>query len=644
MTTESIPASQPIISADRREKIRKAALKTGDFLKNAVLQVRTYRKAYPGIMHGLIFWGFTVTLLGHSINLLQMQLFIPFVELDFPRGGAYLAYELIMDLAGLAILLGVGMAMYRRFVQRPKTLENRWDDTAALILIALIPVAGYMMEGFRIVASSPPWAAWSPIGSAAAALMRLFGLSAAQAAAIHSYNIWTHAAMGLLLIAAIPFTKMRHLVTTPLNVIFRSRRKTGELEMIQDIEETEILGVGKVAEFEPRQLLSFDACVRCGRCEEACPASSSGMPYSPRDFIQSLRNAMNTAFLGTNGKNGDKSEVEILGEAVNEESIWFCTTCSACTTFCPAFVNPIDQIIDLRRYQALTTGKLPKPVSETLRNLERQANPWGMPPDERITWMEGLDVRELAPSDSTDVLLFMGCAAAYDERNKQVARAFVKVLQKLGVDFGVLGLDEMCCGETARRLGHEYLFQEFARQNIETFSKISFNRVVAQCPHCFNTLKNEYPQLGGEFKVQHYTEFLAEQPLAGMTISTNGSKPTEIVTFHDSCYLGRYNDIYKEPRQLLQNAGITPVDMADHGENSFCCGGGGGQMWMETDPNTRINHRRLGQVMDVKAGTVATACPYCLLMFDDALRSKGLADQVQVSDIAEILARQLEIE
>jgi Fe-S oxidoreductase/nitrate reductase gamma subunit len=644
MTTESIPAPQTELGANRSLKIKEVASRTRDFLLNAVLQLRTYRKAYPGIMHGLIFWGFTIQMIGHGINLLQMQLFIPFIELtSFPREGVYLAYELIMNLAGMAILVGVGMAIYRRFILRPKSLESRWDDSFALILIAIIPIAGFIMEAIRIVATSPPWAAWSPLGSAFAALMRFLGLSAEQAGTLHPYLFWGHAAIGLVFIAAIPFTKMRHLVTAPLNVIFRSRRKTGELEFIEDIEETEILGVGNIAEFKPQQLLSFDACVRCGRCEEACPASSSGMPYSPREFIQSLRTAMNTAFLGSNGKNGAHSQAELLGEAVNEESIWFCTTCSACTSGCPAFVNPIDEIIDLRRYQALTTGKLPKPAAETLRNLERQANPWGMPPEDRIAWMEGLDVRELAPGDSTDVLLFMGCATAYDERNKQVAQSVVKLLNKAGVDFGVLGLDEMCCGETARRLGHEYLYQEFARQNIEAFSKIGFNKIVAQCPHCFNTLKNEYPQLGGDFKVQHYTEFLSELPLSEIIKPANGSQPKEIVTFHDSCYLGRYNDIYKEPRQLLQKAGINQVDMADHGENSFCCGGGGGQMWLETDPNTRINHRRLAQALEAKASTVATACPYCLLMFDDALRSKGLSDQVQVYDIAEILAKQIDL-
>jgi Fe-S oxidoreductase len=336
-----------------------------------------------------------------------------------------------------------------------------------------------------------------------------------------------------------------------------------------------------------------------------------------------------------------KPDVEILGEALKEEYPWYCTTCGACLVKCPAFINPVDEVVDLRRYQLLTTGKMPKSVGDTMRNLERQGNPWGMPPENRMAWAEGLDVRQLAPGQQTDVLLFMGCAAAFDERNKKVARAFVKILQKVGVDFAVLGFDETCCGETARRMGHEYIFQEFAKQNIETLGKVKFNRIVTACPHCFNTLKNEYPQMGGDYKVQHYSEFLAELNLPAATANGNGVHGK--LTFHDSCYLGRYNQIYAAPRTLLDKSGVNRVEMTRRNENSFCCGGGGGGMWMETDANTRINHRRLQDALDAKAEVVATACPYCLLMFDDAIRSKGLGEQVKVMDIAEVLAAQLEV-
>jgi Fe-S oxidoreductase/nitrate reductase gamma subunit len=640
MTSEALPTSERTPLSDRLNGLRAAMprFKLGlrDFFVDALGQGRILRNAYPGVMHFLIFWGVTIQVLGTAINLMQMQLFIPLVELPFPRGNAYLAYELIMDLAGVAILLGVGMAAFRRLALRPKALETHWDDWYALILLALIPIAGFTTEATRLLAAQPQWAAWSPVGYAYANLLATLGVTPEAAMAAHSYLFWIHAALGLALLASIPFTKLRHLVYTPLNVILHPHRKTGELEKIENIDETEILGVGKVNEFTSQQLLSFDACVRCGRCEEVCPASISGMDYSPRVLIQTLREAMLANLVHPNG-NGHKSLDELLPENI----AWSCTTCGACMERCPAFIRPIDEIVDLRRYQALTTGKLPKSVADTLRNVERQGNPWGMPAEDRIAWTEGLGVREIMPGEETDVLLFLGCAFAYDERNKKVAKAFVRLLQKAGVDFAILGLDESCCGETARRMGHEYLFQVFAEQNIQTFNAIKFNRIVTQCPHCFNTLKNEYPQMGGNYHVQHYTEYLAELTLPSGAISPNGHSIQGKVAYHDSCYLGRYNHIYTQPRKLLADAKVDLIEMARRQENSFCCGGGGGQMWLETDAETRINHRRLNDALEAKSDVVATACPYCLLMFDDAIRSKGVGEQIEVLDIAEILERQL---
>jgi Fe-S oxidoreductase len=363
------------------------------------------------------------------------------------------------------------------------------------------------------------------------------------------------------------------------------------------------------------------------------------MSYSPRAFIQSMRQAMQDSLVKSNG-NGHL-EGELLGSLIPQETPWYCTTCGSCLDRCPAFVDPINEIIDLRRYQVLTTGKMPKSVGDVMRNMERQGNPWGMPPEERVAWAEDLHLRELSPGDETDILLFMGCAFAYDDRNKKVAQAVVRLLQNAEVDFGILGLDEMCCGETSRRLGHEYLFQMMAEQNIEILSGIKFNRIVTACPHCFNTIKNEYPQFAGQFEVQHLTEYLAELPENTFLNPSNGGPIEGHLAIHDSCYLGRYNQIYQQPRQLLSKLEIEQVEMDRKGENSFCCGGGGGQMWMETDPNTRINHQRLNDAIQAGADVVATACPYCLLMFDDAIRSKGYGDQIQVKDISEILENQL---
>lgn len=641
MTTNATSSSpQPAEKINRFGVILNQLIsRFGDFLVNAIAQVRIWDKPYAGLMHLLIFGGVTIQILGTIVNLTQMQLFIPLLELPFPRGNGYLIFELVMDLAGAAILVGVLMASFRRLVLRPKTLETKWDDYFALGLLALIPLAGFSLEATRLISAAPSWWRWSPIGNQVANLFRATGMTPETAANLHRYLLFSHILLGLALVVSIPFTKLRHLIYTPLNIVLRSRRRSSVLDKIEDIEEAELLGVGKVSEFEPKQLLSFDACVRCGRCEEACPVAFSGMPYSPRAFVQSMRQAMLNDLVAPNG-NGHQ-EAELLGGIIPEETPWYCTTCGSCLDRCPAFINPIDEIIDLRRYQVLTTGKMPKSVGDVMRNMERQGNPWGMPAEDRVAWAKDMHVRQLSPGDEADVLLFMGCAAAYDERNTKAARAMVRLLQSADVDFGILGLDEMCCGETSRRLGHEYLFQMMVEQNMEMFKGINFKRIVTACPHCFNTLKNEYPEFGGSYKVQHLTEYLAGLPKIKHLFSSNGKPVEGELVFHDSCYLGRYNQIYKQPRELLSMVNIQKVEMARKAENSFCCGGGGGQMWMETDPNTRINHRRLEDAIDTGADIVATACPYCLLMFDDAIRSKGYGEQIQVRDIAEIMADQL---
>lgn len=615
--------------------LQKAWPRVRDFFLHAVVQVRNLKTAYTAVMHKLIYIGVTIQVIGTIILLLNMLLFFPWT-ITFPRGRADLIYELVMDIAGVMILVGVALAFFRRLVLKPKTLENRWDDYYALIMLTLIPLLGFAMEATRLVATNSPWAAWSPVGNLVARLFVVLGLTPQGATQLHDILWWVHAGVALILVASIPFTKMRHLVYIPLHVIFRPLRKTGELQKIENIDTAEKLGVGKISEFSSEQLLSFDACVNCGRCEESCPSNISGMPYSPRSFIQTLHKTMVESLQNPKGKTNQ----ELFAEAFAEAYPWQCTTCGACFQRCPAFVNPVDEIIDMRRYQALTTGKVPKSVADALRNIERQGNPWGIPAQDRLNWSEGLNLRELAPGDETDVLFFVGCASAFDDRNKKVARSFVHLMQQANVNFGVLGLDETCCGETARRMGNEYLFQVFAEQNLEAMGKIKFNRIVTQCPHCFNTLKNEYPQFGSAYKVQHYTEFLTELALT-KGIAPNGNGLKGRLTYHDSCYLGRYNHIYQAPRKLLKDARLSLLELPRRGENSFCCGGGGGQMWLESDPNTRINQRRLAEAMQLKANVVATACPYCMIMLDDAIRFRGVGEQIKVMDIAEILEKQL---
>lgn len=621
MTTEAMHPES--VAPNKRDKLLKGIK---DFFVHVLAQIRILKRAYPGIMHVLIFWGMTLLIIGHAITLMQMALFVPFVELTFPRENLYLTFEFISDIAGLMVLTGLLLAAFRRFVLRPKYLQTQWDDAYVLIMIGIIPILGYINEGTRIIAAQPDWAASSPVGNLFASVMSGFGLTSTGAASIHSALVWTHLIFGLVLIGSIPFTKLRHLVFTPINILLRTDRRAGVLEKIEDIENAEILGVGNIEEFTSMQLLSFDACTTCGRCEDACPVTISGMTYSPKDVIQAFRNAMHATLVAGSNPNGETQEL-FAGETA-----WACTTCGLCLSVCPAFVNPIDEIIDIRRYQVLTTGGMPKSVGDTLRNMERQGNPWGIPPQDRLKWAEGLDVNLIQPGQETDVLLFLGCSLAFDERNKKIARAIVKLFEQKGIDYAILGIDEGCCGETARRLGHEYVFQVMAEQNIEILNEVKFNKIVTQCPHCFNTIKNEYPQFGGNFEIEHLATYLAKLPAEGAS-STNAR-----ITYHDPCYLGRYNDEYDSPRELLDRAGFERIEMTQCKANSFCCGGGGGQMWLETDAETRVNHQRLNQTLDTGVDTVITACPYCLTMYEDAINSKGLGEQIKVLDLAEVLA------
>ncbi|MBC8335009.1 MAG: 4Fe-4S dicluster domain-containing protein [Anaerolineales bacterium] len=608
-----------------------------DFFVFSILQARVWKKIYPGIMHFLLFWGVSIQIIGTAINLMQMKLFTPF-ELTIPREGAYFFYEWIMDLAGIFILVGVFMAVIRRLVMKPKYLGYKWDDYFAVILLTLMALAGFTTEAMRLTSAAPTWSGYSFMGVIVAGWYQSWGLTPEIAFRLQPFFLLVHTFLGLTFGAALPFTKMRHMLMAPLNILLRPRRAMGALEKIEDIENIEVLGVGNINEFSSRELLSFDACLDCGRCEDVCPATASGMNYSPRTLLQGLRQ---NAFSSLIKKNGGGSP-ELPAEMFAEGTLWACTTCGACLTRCPIFIRPPERVVDLRRYQTLSTGEMPKSVGDTLRNMERQGNPWGMPPQDRMKWAEGLNVRELSPGDETDILFFAGCAAAFDERNKKVTQSFVKLLQKANVDFGVLGMDEACCGETARRMGHEYIFQVMAEQNIEIFNEIKFKRIVSQCPHCLNTLKNEYPQMGGNFEVIHSSQLLTEIADDLSLDQAEGNGVQGRLTYHDSCYLGRYNGEYEAPRDLLDKAKTDRVEMARCGENSFCCGAGGGGMWVETDTDKRINQRRLQDALDVEADVVATACPYCLTMFEDALNSKGMSENIQVLDIAEVLEKQLD--
>jgi Fe-S oxidoreductase/nitrate reductase gamma subunit len=633
----STPIEVPIIETTPSRFSR--WLRAGkELVLHALIQDRVIQKIYPGIMHFLLFWGFAIQIIGTIISILQFELFTPFI-ITFPREGAYLGFELIMDIAGIMIILGGLMALFRRTVLRPNFLETHWDDWFALGMVFLIPILGFFSGGFRIYASQPEWRTWAPVGNLFASFFSLFNINESAYDAFHQTFLWTHIGAALVFVGSIPFTKLRHIITGPLNITLRPGRPSAALEPIVNIEEAEKLGVGEVDEFRSKLMLDFDACVQCGRCEDVCPSTFSGMPYSPRVLIRDIRDGVHSTLISTNGK----SPAKLFNEVMEPEYPWYCTTCGACIEACPLFVNPVDSVIELRRYLTLTTGDIPGAVGEALTGMERRGNPWSMPKENHAPYTKELGVKVIQPGDEVDILLFLGCAFGYDTRSQHAGRAFIKILQQANVDFAILGPAEACCGETARRLGHEYLFQVMAQENIATFDSVSFNRLVTPCAHCFNTFKNEYPQFGGNYDVIHHTELIAELLYEGkIKLTENGGD--HVLSYHDSCYLGRYNKIYSEPRSILNSVpNLNLVELPRSKQNAFCCGGGGGHMWMEIDPATRINHRRLDEIINkAHADTVVTACPYCLIMFEDAISSKGIGETVHAKDISEVIIDHLD--
>ncbi len=627
MTTQAATLPTKPATSPRWSWVRRL----GDLLLHAVIQDRVLTRIYPAIMHFMLFWGVSVQILGTIVNLLQYPLFLPFT-IAWPKATWYLGFELVMDIAGGMILVGVVMAALRRLFFRPKYLINRWEDWAGLILLAAIAIFGFFTEAVRLTEADPAWRAYSPIGSLVAQWIRAQG---AAGDVLHGWLLAGHVVVSLGLVAILPFTKMRHLLVGPLNIFVRPRRNSGELDTIEDVENAEKLGVGVATDFSAPSLIAFDACVQCGRCESVCPATISGMAYNPRTLILDLYHNSRQTFAR---KPGVEARA-ILDGSVAKETPWMCTTCGHCIAVCPLFIDPVSAVVDLRRYMTLTTGDVPGSVGEALTQTERRGNPWGIEKSQRAPWVAELGVRVLQPGEETDVLLFVGCAYAYDARSQKAGRDLATLLKQAGVDFAVLGQAEGCCGETARRLGHEYLFQTMAKENLATFAGVKFKRMVSACAHCYNTLKNEYPKFGASFEVLHHTELLAELVKQGKLGTLTAAKDGKTVVFHDSCYLGRYNGLYAEPRAVLDAVpGMKLKEMPRSRAEGFCCGGGGGGMWMETDPNTRINKRRFEEATQrAGADVIVTACPYCLIMFDDAIRSAGATDKVEVKDLAEIL-------
>jgi Fe-S oxidoreductase/nitrate reductase gamma subunit len=598
-------------------------------LTQALGQARILSQAYPGVMHAIVFWGFLALFIGTVLATIDYDITLPLLHVKLLKGTFYLLYERVLDMFGLFFVVGLGMACWRRFVARPSRVDPTPKFAYALLILFVINATGFVMEACRLAVVKPAWAAWSPVGYLLGQAMLALGLGEGALRGIH-LSVWVfHAAIAFVFIALIPQSYFMHLVTTPLNIFFSKLRPRGELAKIENIEEAENLGVSKFEEFSWKRRLDFDACVECGRCQDACPAYISGSALNPKRIIVKLKRYM---------LDGDTRPIH--GEVIQADELWACTTCMACVQECPAYIDIVDTIVDLRRFLALSEGALPSTAPLALQNIQRAGNPWGLAPTERLKWAEGLDVPVLEEGKRVEYLYWVGCSASYDRRNQNIARSVVKILKKAGVSFAVMA-EERCHGEVARRLGEEYLYQTVTTENVENIKKYAFDKVITHCPHCFNTIKNEYPQFDGNFEVLHHSVVIADLVKSGRIKPTKTTDQT--VAFHDSCYLGRYNGIFDAPRETARSVpGLRLIEMPRNRERGLCCGGGGGQMWMETPAKKRVNVIRVEEALESKPDVVGVACPFCLAMVDLGRKVAGAEETLQVKDISELVAESLE--
>ncbi len=566
-------------------------------IKYAIAQAKILNQRYPGVMHFGVFWGFVLLFIGTVLATLDADIWEPLGG-KLLGGPFYLVYELALDLAGLAFVVALGMAIYRRYVQRPDRLSSTrlfGGFTFTLTILLVINVTGLLVEGLRIAVVQPAWGPWSPVGWAMGQLLHAAGIDEITMRSVH-LSIWVlHFGLAGVFIATLAYSTLFHLLTAPLNVFTSSFKPAGELATIEDIETVETLGVGPLTGFTWAELLSE-----------------------------------------INGHHADN--LRMVGDVITQDTLWSCTTCRACVFECPVLIEHVDAIVDMRRHLTLTTGNIPSTGALGLQNLGRAGNPWGQPPTARDDWAHGLEVPLMAEKHEADVLWWVGCAGSYDERNQRISKALAKIFNATGVDYAILGQEETCNGDPARRLGDEYTFQVLAQQNTDTLKRYRFRRIVTACPHCLSTLANEYPHFDGEWEVIHHSQLLRE--LIGAGKLRLDPSLTQTVTFHDSCYLGRYNGVYEAPREVVKSIpGVDLVEMARTREQGFCCGGGGGGMWLEIHGERRIQEIRLEEAEAISPNVVASACPFCMLMFELGGKTLEFDEKgIQLKDIAELAA------
>src|SRR3954471_5812887 len=607
----------------------------GRLVRDVICQRRIRGRGAASLAHVLLFGGFLVLFIGTTLISVEHWLAAAIGrDSNHPvihKGVYFGAYEFVMDVAGIALIAGCLMFLIRRWRNRGSFARSPADVGILVVLIA-ISVTGYFVEGLRIIHAQTPLPGLSPVGYACGAASASFGVTKASASAIHHVLWWTHAFLALAFIALMPYSRLLHSIAGAINLAIRDH-SLGLMApvAIEEVEATGQIGVSKLADFTYRQLIELDACVSCGRCEDHCPAFEAGKPLSPRSVVQDLVGVMNRSSMESN----------LHGEPIAAETLWACTTCGACTDVCPLGISPMRMITDMRRY-LIGEGALRGSPATALQKTDRAGNPWGMAASDRLAWAAGLDVPLAENADRFEILYWVGCAAAYDRRVQKVARSFVRLLQAAKVNFAVLGCDERCTGESARRMGDELLFQQLAEQNVATLGRYGVRRIVAHCPHCVNSFLNDYPQVGGQYEVVHHSELLNDliqqrrlPQLEGNT-GNNGA-----ATYHDPCYLARATGVTEAPRNVLNaarsNAGALPIiELPRNRRQTSCCGAGGGRMWFDDPLAERVVQGRVREIANSGADTVAVSCPFCLIMLGDGLAAA--TPNTRVRDIAEVFA------
>jgi Fe-S oxidoreductase len=593
---------------------------------------------YAGVLHTMIFWGF-LALQVRTLNFL-LDGFNQQASLQSIFGIIYDLFRPVMDLFDVLVIVGVIMAGAQRAFVRPRRLTLNWDAWVILFLIWFLMVTDVLTNSFKIALDRGNHDAFSFFAFGLANLWDWMGIGQASLEALHTSWWYLHLMDFLVFLCYLPISKHSHLITAPANVFFRRLTPTGVLQPIPNLEERQVFGVGKVQDFSWKQMLDFYTCTECGRCEVACPASNTGKDLSPKKIMHDMRSVVE---LEVKRSMGIAAEPGNLIEAVSFNSIWDCVNCGACQEQCPVFIEHVPALMDMRRYLVMDEANMPETAAATLMQLEQRGHPWRGTPLTRTSWMEQMEFEIPRFNGKQEYLFWVGCTGALVERNVKVTQALARLLQRAGVSFGCLGEEETCSGDPARRLGNEYLYQIQATQNIETFQQKKVQKVVTTCPHCFNTMKNEYPQFAGVFQVRHHTEVLAELVAQGRL--QVDKEIAEKITYHDSCFLGRHNNIYEPPRDIIRAIPGAQLEEIEGNcrERGFCCGAGGAHMWVEETKGEHINNARCSQAQACAARTgskiVAMNCPFCVQMFDDGIPSveRDEAARMKALDVAELL-------